>query len=354
VRATYSGLEVLITGGLGFVGSNLAIRLVDLGAKVTIVDSLVKGCGGNIYNIAPVADRVRLIECGVGDVGRLRRVLRRTRLIFNLAGEISHSHSMKFPERDGSLNAWAQLRFLEETARQAPGVRIVYAGTRQIFGIPQYLPVDESHPFSPVDFNGIHKLAATMYHLLNGREGKLDAIVLNLTNVYGPRMALATPCQGFLGNFVRKLMTGTPLEILGSGAQLRDPLFVDDAVDAFLKLGAAERPGSPMYNVGGPEAHTLAHMAEVVSAIGGVASPSYRAFSPDQKRIDIGSYCTDSSRIERDVAWTARVRFEEGIRRTLAFYDRELAQYLDPPIADPPCLLAARVQKPKQHSVVVA
>jgi UDP-glucose 4-epimerase len=320
---------------------------------VTIIDSLVAGCGGNLYNVASVADRLRIINCDIGDVHRFRRALRGARVIFNLAGEISHVHSMNFPERDGKLNAWAQLRFLEECARIAPGVRIVYAGTRQIYGIPRYLPVDEDHPVCPVDFNGIHKYAATMYHVLQARTGRLDAVVLNLTNLYGPRMALSRPCQGFLGNFVRKLMTGTRLEVLGDGAQTRDPLYVDDAVDAFIRIASAERPASLVYNVGGPESLTIGRIAEVGSRLRGLGAPTYRPFPAEQKLIDIGSYCADWRRIQREVGWAPRVHFEAGLERTLRFYDGELSRYLDPAVPNPSCVLATKAPK-KRQAVVVA
>ena len=329
MKTAYHGQEVLVTGGLGFLGSNLAIRLVGLGARVTLVDALVKGCGGNLYNIAPVAGFVRVIRCNIGAARRLCEVIRRANVIFNLAGEIGHVHSMRFPKRDAALNASTQLSFLEECSRISPGVRIVYAGTRQVYGVPRYLPVDEEHPICPVDFNGVHKYAAFMYHSLFGRMKKLDAIVLNFSNLYGPRMALA-PYQGLLGNFVRKLMTGQRLEVFGDGRQVRDPVYVDDAVEALLASGALDGPHSPMYNVGGPAPLEIGCIAETASQIAGIDPPVLRPFPAEQKLIDIGSYYADCRRIRRELAWAPRVRFEEGIERTLAFYRTELPHYLDP------------------------
>lgn len=235
----YRDLRVLITGGLGFIGSNLAIRLVELGARVTIVDPQVAGCGGNPYNIAPVRERVEVIPHDIGDAGQFAGAIREAKVIFNLAGEISHIHSMEFPERDLLINAVSQLRFLQACARHNPGVRVVYAGTRQVYGKPDYLPMDERHPLRPVDFNGVHKYAANMYHSMLSRMGLLDGIVLRLTNVYGPRMSLSIPCQGFLSTFLRLVLTGKGLVVFGDGKQLRDPMFVDDAVKAFLLAGLA-------------------------------------------------------------------------------------------------------------------
>ncbi len=332
---------MLITGGLGFLGSNLAIRLVNLGARVTVVDALVNGCGGNLHNIAPVSECVRVIQGRIGDARRLRKVIRPANVIFNLAGEVSHSHSMRFPKRDALLNASDHLGFLEECSNVAPGVRIVYAGTRQIYGIPRYLPVDEDHPVGPVDFNGIHKYAAVMYHELYARLGKLDSVVLNLTNLYGPRMALSVPCQGFLANFVRKLVAKQHLEVFGDGSQLRDPLYIDDAVEAFLTLGLADRHAFNLYNVGGPEPLEIGEIARIGSRIAGVLPPAFRPFPDETKRIDIGSYYADCRRIQQEFQWVPSVRFNEGIECTLSFYSQELAHYIDPAHDGVRCLLDA-------------
>lgn len=344
MNPTYTNQEVLITGGLGFLGSNLAIRLVSLGAKVVVVDALIKGCGGNLHNIAPVARSVEVIRENIGDPRRLRSVIRSANVIFNLAGEVSHSHSMRYPKRDAAINALNQLGFLEECARIAPGVRIVYAGTRQIYGVPRYLPVDEDHPIYPVDFNGIHKYAAVMYHQLYARLGKLDSLVLNLTNLYGARMALSVPCQGFLANFVRKLAIGETLEVFGDGCQLRDPLYVEDAVEAFLHMGLAKRPAYTLYNVGGPEPLEVGEIARVASRVAGVGTPVIRPFPPGQKSIDIGSYYADYSRMRKEFHWAPSVKLEEGIRRTLSFYRRELPHYIDSAASQVSCRLAQRIR----------
>ena len=352
VKEQYSGREVLITGGLGFLGSNLAIRLSALGASVTVVDALVRGCGGNPYNLAPLEGRVRVIHSNIAAPGRLREVIRRAAIIFNLAAEVSHIHSVRFPKRDALLNATAQLNFLEECSRTAPGIRVVYAGTRQIYGIPRYLPVDEDHPVCPVDFNGIHKYAAVMYHLLYARMSTLDAVVLNLTNLYGPRMALSVPCQGFLANFLRKLLTGGRLEVFGDGRQLRDPVYVDDAVDGLLAAGAAEQLLSRMYNLGGPEPLAIGHIAEIASRLAGLEPPLLRPFPPERKVIDIGSYYADTSRIRRELGWAPRVQFEDGLQRTLTFYGEELHHYLPSGGEEPHCQLDTFVpQKPQTVAV---
>jgi UDP-glucose 4-epimerase len=334
----YRNKRVLVTGGLGFIGSNLTIRLVEAGAKVTIVDSSVAGCGANLHNIEPVRREVEIIPLGICEAARFREAIESSEIVFNLAGEISHVHSMQFPERDLQLNGVAQLQFLLACAKHAPGIRVVYASTRQVYGVPDYLPTDELHPIHPVDFNGIHKYIATSYHLLLSQLGQLDAVALRLTNIYGPRMALNIPCQGFLSTFLRRVLLGYDIEVFGDGNQLRDPVYVDEAVEAFLLAGKAPTLASRVYNVGGGQALRLSEIAEtLVRAAGGQVV--YRPFPEDRKAIDIGSYYTDSTRINEHLGWKPQIRFEEGILRTLEYYRRELPHYLNPAEPYPACTM---------------
>jgi len=335
VFSEYRNRKVLVTGGLGFIGSNLALRLVGAGARVVIVDSEVPGCGANRHNIAAAAGDLCVIQADVGDAASFAREIRGCSVIFNLAGEISHIQSMRDPSRDAALNAMAQLRFLQECARLEPGMRVVYASTRQIYGIPQYLPVDESHPIQPVDFNGVHKYAATAYHQLWSTMGLLDARVLCLTNVYGPRLALWLSGQGFLGNFLRRGLLKQTIEIFGDGRQLRDPVYVDDAVDAFLLAGAAADPKSRLWNVGGSQALSLAEIGGLICATSGAPQPVLKPFPKEHKGIDIGSYCSDSTRIREELGWQPRVAFAEGVSRTLDYFRREFRHYLGVGIGDP-------------------
>jgi UDP-glucose 4-epimerase len=339
----YQNRRVLVTGGLGFIGSNLSVRLAAAGARVVAVDSSVAGCGANRYNLEG-ARGIRAIPGDVGSPELFADEIRAAEIVFNLAGEVSHIHSMCQPSRDAELNAGAQLRFLDGCAGLNPGLRVVYASTRQIYGAPRYLPVDEAHPILPVDFNGVHKYAATRYHLLYSEMGRLDTRVLCLTNVYGPRMALHIPGQGFLGSFLRRVLCGQRLEVFGDGHQLRDPVFVDDAVSAFLAAGAVQDPPTRLWNVGGVEALSLGYIAHAVSAAAGVGPPVFRPFPPEHKSIDIGSYTTDSSRILRDLGWRPQVRFRQGMARSLEFFRREWEHYL--PGLVPPVLPAVEPLDP--------
>jgi UDP-glucose 4-epimerase len=327
----------LVTGGLGFIGSNLALRLEELGATVTVVDASRPGCGANPANLAGA--KVHVLHEDLSEPDRFRDAISRAQTIFNLAGEISHIHSMQFPERDLHINTVSQLRFLQACAEWNPGVRIVYAGTRQAFGRPQYLPVDEKHPIRPVDFNGVHKYAASMYHLMMSDLGQLDAIILRLTNVYGPRMSLNVFGQGFLGVFFRMGLLGERIRVFGDGQQLRDPLYVDDAVTAFLMAGEHRDAQRREFNVGGVAPLPLFCIAEEIARAAGAPEPEACEFPAHLKPIDIGSYYTSSERLRSSMGWEAKLSFHEGVERTLAFYRQRMPDYVnagEPPRKDLP------------------
>ncbi|MDX2269107.1 MAG: NAD-dependent epimerase/dehydratase family protein [Bryobacter sp.] len=322
----YCGRRALVTGGLGFIGSNLALRLEELGAQVTVLDSSRPGCGANDANLQ--GSSVNVLRLDLSEPETYGDVVAATEIVFNLAGEISHIHSMQFPERDLQINTVSQLRFLQCCAERNPGLRILYAGTRQAFGRPQYLPVDEKHPIRPVDFNGVHKYAAAMYHLMMSDLGQINATTLRLTNVYGPRMSLNVFGQGFLGVFVRQSLLGEPLMLYGGGEQLRDPLYIDDAVEAFLAIGAQHDLPERQYNLGGPEPLSLLAIAQALAAATGAPPPEPVPFPAHLQSIDIGSYYTASDLFARDLGWRPQTTFWEGAERTVAFYRERLADYL--------------------------
>jgi nucleoside-diphosphate-sugar epimerase len=326
--------RALVTGGLGFIGSNLSRALSQEGADVTVVDACVPGCGANDYNLSGEPS-IRVIRGDIGVPEEFRSIIESTDVVFNLAGDVSHIDSMNHPERDMERNTTSQLRFLEACRRWRPGVRIVYAGTRQVYGIPRYLPVDEKHPIDPVDYNGVHKFAATQYHMMLTRMGALDAVVLRLTNVYGPRMSLSAPNQGFLGTFLKYLLKGKPLCVFGDGMQLRDPVYVDDAVEAFLLLGLQKELTDRSFNMGGPEVLSLGEIACSASRTAGMPEPQTVPFPSHLKAIDIGSYYSDSTRLRSSTGWTPKVDVAEGFARALEFYRPRLTHYLPDPLPVP-------------------
>ncbi len=320
-KRPWSGRRAVVTGGLGFIGSNLAIRLHELGAEVTVIDSCVPGCGGRRENLGHLDGAIRVVPLGIETLEDRPDLLESADVVFNLAGEVSHSASMRDPLRDLEYNTSAQLRFLRALAAARPGVRVVYASTRQVCGRPLTLPVHEDHPVNPNDFNGIHKRAAEQYHLLYARLGRLDSIVLRLTNTYGPRLALGVPGQGFLTVFFRRVLDGEPLEVFGDGMQLRDPIYVDDVVEAFLLAGTVPAPPFRLYNICGPDALTLREIARIVQTEAGQAERIViKPFPEEHRAFDIGSFAGDSTRVRAALGWSPNVDFREGVRRTLAHF----------------------------------
>jgi UDP-glucose 4-epimerase len=327
MRETVDGKRVLITGGLGFIGSALARRLIDLGAEVTIVDSLVPEYGGNRFNIAGIEERVRVNVSDVRDEHSFRYLVQGQEILFNLAGQTSHLDSMTDPFTDLDINVRAQLSIVETCRQVNPSIRIVFASTRQIYGKPKTLPVDEKHLLRPIDVNGVHKMAGEWYHILYNNVYGIGACALRLTNTYGPRMRVKDARQTFLGVWIRRLLQNEPIEVWGGG-QLRDFTFVDDAVEAFLLAAAPETAGS-IYNLGGAEPPvTLHELAELLVRVNGGGEVQVRPFPPDRKAIDIGDYYADFSKARRELGWTPRVGLEEGLRRTLDFYREHLGHYL--------------------------
>lgn len=323
----YAGKRVLVTGGLGFIGSNLAVRLAREGAKVTVIDSAVRGCGANVHNLEPFLMQISVINADIGTLFEHRSAVEGTDVVFNMAGEISHINSQRDPLRDLELNTTAQLRFLLALREICPGVRVVYASTRQVYGMPQYLPITESHPVNPIDFNGIHKHAAATYHRLLTAHREIDASILRLTNIYGPRMALNIPEQGVLGHFFRRALLGEDIEVFGDGQQLRDPVYVDDIVDVCLLAGAKRWMAATTMNAGGKQALPLLEIARILAREGG-GDVRLKPFPEGHKAIDIGSFSTDNSFIREMLGWEPEVQFAEGARRTLAYYRENREKYL--------------------------
>lgn len=323
----WRGRRVMITGGLGFIGANLAHRLVALGSEVTLVDSLIPEYGGNLFNIASIEDRVRVNISDIRDAFSLRYLVSETEVIFNLAGQTSHLDSMRDPVADLDINCRAQLQLLEVCRQYQPGARIVFASTRQIYGKPEYLPVDESHPLRPTDVNGINKTAGEWYHILYNNVHGIRCSVLRLTNTYGPRMRVRDARQTFLGVWIRAAVEDRPFEVWG-GEQLRDFTYADDAVDALLAAAGPACEGRTL-NVGGDRVISLHDTAELlVAASGSRGGYAVKEFPAERKRIDIGDYYADDAAFRKLTGWQPRVSLEEGLARTVAYYRQHLARYV--------------------------
>ena len=326
--AFYEGRRVLITGGLGFIGSNLAHRLAALGADVLLVDSLIPDYGGNLFNISGIDDRVRVNVADVRQQSTMNYLVRGHDVIFNLAGQVSHIDSMNDPYTDLDINCRSQLSILEACRRNNPGVKVVFAGTRQVYGRPDTLPVSERHLVRPTDVNGVNKAAGEYYHMLYNNVFGVRACSLRLTNVYGPRQLLKHNRQGFIAWFIRLAIEDGEIQIYGDGRQLRDFVYVDDAADAFLRAGASDAANGHVFNVGG--AAPIAHRDLVEMLIATAGSGRYRfvEWPPEKKAIDIGDFYADSSLIRETLGWQPGVSLREGLVRTIAFYRQHWREYV--------------------------
>ena len=323
----FKGKRVLITGGLGFIGANLARKLVELGAYITLVDSLIPEYGGNLFNIAGIHDRVRINISDVRDPFSMKYLVQEQDYLFNLAGQTSHLDSMCDPQTDLDINVRSQLAILESCRRHQPGIKIVVASTRQVYGKPQYLPVDEKHPLLPVDINGINKLAGESYHLLYHNIHGIRTVVLRLTNTIGPCMRIKDARQTFLGIWIRLLIEQRPFEVWG-GNQLRDLVFIDDAVKAFLMAAANDAADGKVFNVGGCPPVRLDDLARILVTVNGGGEWVKKTFPAERKAIDIGDYYTDDNHIRSVLGWEPAVALEPGLRRTLAYYQKHYRHYL--------------------------
>ncbi|RJO60631.1 NAD-dependent epimerase/dehydratase family protein [candidate division WS5 bacterium] len=324
---SFKGKNVLITGGLGFIGSNLAHRLVVYGANVLLVDSLIPEYGGNLFNIEGIGEKVEVNIADVRDVYSMRYLVQGKDYLFNLAGQTSHMDSMTDPYTDLEINCRAQLSILETCRNYNPDIKIVFAGTRQIYGVPDYLPVDERHLLHPTDVNGINKMAGEWYHILYNNVYGIKACSLRLTNTYGPRMRVKDARQTFLGIWIRQLIEGKEIKVFGDGKQLRDFNFVEDVVDALLLSAVSDDAYGQIFNLGSKYPINLKDLAALLIEINAGGKLSIVPFPQDRKKIDIGDYYGDFSKIRTQLGWEPKTSLREGLLRSLEYYKKYNNQY---------------------------
>jgi UDP-glucose 4-epimerase len=328
-RESFEGKKVLVTGGLGFIGSNLARALVPLGAEVLLVDSLLPDYGGNLFNLEGIENQIKVNIADVRDANSMQYLVGGQDVIFNLAGQVSHVDSMQDPMTDLEINCRSQLAILEACRRVNPAVRILYASTRQIYGKPVMLPAGEDHPVQPTDVNGINKASGEMYHRIYGQVYGLRTTSLRLTNTYGPRHLVKHNRQGFAGWFIRRVVLGEEILLFGDGEQKRDFNFVDDVVDAFLTAAARPEAEGEVFNLGATPPTSLREFVEILYEVAG-EKPNYRRvpFPEDRRRIDIGDFYTDYRKIRKVLGWEPQVTLREGVRRTVEFYRKHMEHYV--------------------------
>jgi UDP-glucose 4-epimerase len=330
---TYRDKRVLVIGGLGFIGSNLAQRLVQLGAQVLIVDSLVPDHGGNVFNVANIRDKLKVNITDVRDQHAINFLVRGQHYIFNLAGQVSHIGSMEDPQADNDINARSQIYLLEACRQHNAQARVVYTSTRQFYGVPQYLPVDEAHPVEPTDVNGITKWAGEQYHMVYHRAHGIPTTALRLTNVYGPRQVLkdAEGRMGVIYHFVRKVLAREKLKVFGTGEQLRDYVYVDDVVEGLLLAGAHDNAIGQVFNAGGLRPISHLQLVQHLVAAAGLPEDWYDLvpFPPERKAIDVGSVYLDSTKIKNAIGWEPTTGLAEGLAQTFAYYQEHRDAYWD-------------------------
>ncbi|MBL8062165.1 MAG: GDP-mannose 4,6-dehydratase [Anaerolineales bacterium] len=327
IETIYENQKALITGGLGFIGSNLARKLLDLGAEVTIYDNADPESGANLFNLEGIRHRVKVIEADIQDEARLTEAVQGQKYLFNLAGEMSHIGSMQDPFKDLNVNAVGQLKLLEVCRMTNPGINIVFAGTRQVYGRPTYLPVDEKHLLTPLDNNGVSKRAGEMYHIVYNRVHDMATCVLRMTNTYGPRMRIRDARLTFIGWWFHRLLRGRPIQIFGDGSQIRDFNHVDDVVDALLRCASNALAHGKIYNLGA-EPISLLHLAQLLIDVHGSGRYEVVPFPEGRKRIDIGDYYGDYSLIKKEVGWQPHVSLRHGLKTMLEYYYQHKEHYL--------------------------
>jgi UDP-glucose 4-epimerase len=322
----FAGRNVLITGGLGFLGSNLAIRLVECGASVTLLDSLIPQFGGTMANIAPVQNRAVVNISDMRDANSLEILVQGRDYIFNLAGQVSHGDSMRDPQLDLGVNCVSTMNLVEACRKHNPEARLLYSSTRQVYGRPQKLPVSEDHPTLPIDVNGINKLAAEYYHLLYHGIYGIRSTVLRMTNTFGPRQRLRGDRQGFAAIFLRLALRGERISLYGGGHQLRDFNYVDDVVDAMLLAITRDGCVGQCFNLGSPRVYSLIQFVQILQNFCQFELESV-PFPADTKIIDIGDYYGDFTKFQGVTGWTPRVDLADGLEKTIAFYREHKATY---------------------------
>ncbi len=326
-RTVFKNKEVLVTGGLGFIGSNLCIELVRLGARVTIVDNMLPRQGGNLFNIKDIAGEVTVNVSDVRNQLSMDHLVKGKDLVFHLAGQVNHVDSMKNPVQDLEINCLGTMVLLEALRHHNRDARVIFAGTRGEYGSSVKLPVDEDHPTNPKGIYAVTNLTAEKMVLVYDDIYKIRGSCLSITNTYGPRHQMAHDEYGVFNWFIRKALDDEEIPVFGDGRILRDFLYVEDLVDCMLKVAATDGAYGTVFNVGTGIPVSFFELAEKIVAIAGSGRTKFTEFTQERKEVEPGDYYADITRIKKITGWQPKTSLEEGIARTIDYYREHGGEY---------------------------
>jgi len=321
------GKKILVTGGLGFIGSNLSSRLVGLGAEVMIVDNMMPRLGGNLFNVSKIADRVHMNFSDIRDSHSMDYLVKGQEFIFHLAGQVNHVDSIRNPIQDLAINCQGTLVLLECCRKYNREARIIFAGTRGEYGASVKLPVGEDHPTNPKGIYAVTNLTAEKMVLVYHDVHKIPGACLRITNTYGPRHQMAHDEYGVLNWFIRKAIDDQVIPVFGDGRILRDFLYVDDLVDCFIETATCDGAYGEVFNVGTGIPINFIDLAQRIVKLAGKGKVAFAEFTQERREVEPGDYYTDISKIKRVIGWQPRTDLDEGLRKTIAFYRKHKKEY---------------------------
>lgn len=323
----FRGKKVLITGGLGFLGSNLAHRLVSLDAKVSILDCLLKDHGGNLNNLIGIENKVVHVIGDIRDPSMMERLIRDQDVLFNVAAQTSHTGSMQDPFLDVDINVKGQINLLEICRKINPGIRIVYCSTRAVYGSNPKSEIDENCLPNPLDVYAANKLAGEYYHRIYSQVHGLKTVILRVANGYGPRAQMKGPSFGILNWFIRLAVDDHEIKVFGDGRQVRDYVYVDDIIDAFLAVGAGESLQGEIFNAGTGQGLPLIDIVHAIIQIVGKGKIVHVSWPEQNKKIDVGNFVADVKKIKTKLDWSPKITLDQGLKKTTDFYKKYKNDY---------------------------
>lgn len=326
---SYANKKVLIIGGLGFIGSNLAHLLVEQGANVTILDNLAPLYGGNLFNVEDIKDKVTVIIGDVRDEKVVSSLVKNKNIIFNFAAQVSHIDSSKIPYEDLDISCRGHLTLLESVRKENPSAKVIFSSSRLVIGKIKENPITENHPAEPLSLYGVHKLAAENYTKFYNKNYGIKTVIMRIANPYGERQQIKHSKYSIPGWFMRLAMEGKSIKIFGSGEQLRDYIFGEDLVYAMALAGIKEESNGNIYNLGTGNSVSFKEMVETIVSVVGNGSIEYVAWPENYEKEETGNCEFDISKIKRDLGWEPSTSLYEGVKKMYAYYSKYADKYIE-------------------------